>query len=179
MTRGAKSLTAIAVGAVLVVTGIYGWFDEVSILVAGVGLLLCLLGLGGLLSTQSRANLRRPHPAVYGLLVAATAFHVFQNLRMMSADFALGWFLWALLPYSLVLALSFFEGTRRAVIAGVALALVFDAWNLYEVSRSTNSTATLAFIWIPIWNTLIVVPMATFLTWLSMRHRETASSNAP
>jgi hypothetical protein len=78
---------------------------------AGGGLVVSFIGVVGLLSTQSRAKLRRPHAGVYVLLIVAVAFHVFQNLRMMSADFALGWFLWALLPYGLVLALSFFEGT--------------------------------------------------------------------
>src|SRR5256885_770824 len=123
MTRSAKSLTAVASGVLLVVAGIYGWIGEVSIFIAGVGLVISFIGVAGLLSTQSRARLRRPHAAVYGLLIAAIAFHVFQNLRTMSADFALGWFLGALLPYALVLALFFSEGTRRAVIAGAMLAL--------------------------------------------------------
>jgi len=179
MTRGAKSFSAVALGVVLIVAGVYGWLGEVSILAAGVGLLVSLVGVGGLLSTQSRANLRRPHLVVYGILVVAIVFHVFQNLRMMSADFSLGWFLWALLPYSLVLALSFFKGTRRAVIAAGVLALAFDAWSLYEVSRSTSSTAAIAFIWIPLWNTIFVVPIVTFLAWLLMRRRDTPLPDAP
>ena len=177
MTRGAKSFAAVALGVLLIVAGVYGWVDELS--VSAVGLVISLVGVGGLLSTQSRSKLRRPHVAVYGLLIVATAFHVFQNLRMMSPDFAPGWFLWALSPYGLVLVLSFFEGTRRAAIAGAVLALAFDAWTLYEVARSTRSTAVLAFVWAPLWNTIIVVPIATFLAWLVMRRREMASSNAP
>lgn len=179
MTRGAKSLAAVALGVLLILAGIYGLVGQASIFSAGAGLVVSLVGVVGLLSTQSRAKLRRPHLAVAALLIVAAAFHVFQNLRMTSANFALGWFLWALLPYGLVLALSFFEGTRRAVIAGAVFALAFDAWNLYEVVRSTSSTAVLAFIWIPLWNTMIVVPMATFLAWLVMRRRETVLTNAP
>lgn len=178
MTRGAKSFAAVALGVLLIVAGIYGWVGEVSLFLAAAGLVVSLIGVVGLLSTQSRANLRRPHPAVYVLLIVAAAFHVFQNLRMMSANFALGWFLWASAPYGLVLALSFFEGIRRAVIAGGVLALAFDAWNLYVVAQSTSSTAALAFIWIPLWNTIIVVPLATFLAWLVM-HRESVLTNAP
>lgn len=168
-----------ASGVLLVVAGIYGWAGEASILVCAAGLAVSLMGVIGLLSTQSRATLGRPHAAVYVLLIVAVAFHVFQNLRMISADFAPGWFLWALLPYGLVLGLSFFRGTRRAVIAAAVLALAFDAWNFYQVARSTSSTAGLAFIWIPLWNTMIVVPMATFLAWLAIRRRESAPTDAP
>jgi hypothetical protein len=179
MTRSAISLAAVGLGVLLFVAGIYGWVGDDSIFLAGAALVISLMGVVGLLSTQSRTQLRRPHAAVYVLLIVAAAFHVFQNLRMMSVNFAFGWFLWALLPYGLVLALSFFEGTRRAVTAGAVLALAFDAWSLYEVARSTSSTAALAFVWIPLWNTMIVVPMATFLTWLVMRRRQTVLTNAP
>jgi hypothetical protein len=179
MTRATKSFAGVVCGVVLVVAGLFGWFGEVSFLVAGAGLAVLLVGAGGLLSTQSRTQLRVPHPAVWGLLTFAIVFHVFQNLRMMSADFSYGWFLWALLPYGLVLVLSCFQGTRISVIAGAALALAADAWNCYEVARSTSSTASLNFIWIPIWNTIIVVPMATFLAWLLLRRRHPGSANAP
>jgi hypothetical protein len=179
MTRATKSFAAVVCGVVLLVAGLFGWFGEVSFLLAGAGLVMLLGGTGGLLSTQSRTQLRLPHPAVYGVLTLAVVFHVFQNLRMMSADFSYGWFLWALLPYGLVLALSCFEGTRLSVIAGAVLALAADAWNYYEVARSTSSTASLNFIWIPIWNTIIVVPMATFLAWLCLRRRHPGVGNAP
>jgi len=179
MTRATKSFSAVVCGALLIIAGLFGWFSEVSFAFAGFGLLVLLVGAGGLLSTQSRAQLRAPHPAIYGLLTLAIAFHVFQNLTMMSAQFAFGWFLWALLPYGLVLVLSCFEGTRLPAMAGAALALAADAWNYYEVARSTSSTAAINFIWIPIWNTIIVVPMATFLAWLFLRRRHQVSANAP
>jgi hypothetical protein len=179
MTRATKSFTAVAFGVVMLVAGVYGWFGEVSVPLTGIGLLTLLVGAGALLSTQSRAQLRLPHPVVYALLALAVAFHVYQNVTMMSADFSYGWFLWALLPYGLVLVLSCFEGTRLSIIAGAALALAADAWNYYEVARSTSSTAALNFIWIPIWNTIIVVPIATFVAWLLLRRLQPASSNAP
>ena len=179
MTRATKSFSAVACGVLLIVAGLFGWFGDVSFLLAGAGLLVLLVGAGGLLSTQSRAQFRPPHPVVYGLLILAIAFHVFQNLTIMSAHFAYGWFLWALLPYGLVLVLSCFEGTRLSVMAGAALALAVDAWNCYEVARSTSSTVALNFTWIPIWNTIIVIPVATFLAWLVLRRRHEVSANAP
>lgn len=179
MTRATKSLTGVGLGVLLIVAGLYEWLGEVSIPLAGTGLLVLLLGAGGLLSTQSRAQWRAPHRAIYVLLAFAIAFHVYQNLQMLSADFWYGWFLWALVPYGLVLILSFFEGTRLAAIAAAGLALAADAWNYYEVAQSTSSTAGLNFIWMPLWNTIIVVPTATFLAWLILRRRRPVSSDAP
>jgi hypothetical protein len=190
MTRAAKSFAAFAFGAVLFVAGVFAWAGIDSILpVAGIGVLLMLVGAGGLLSTQSRAQVRIPHPLIYGMLALAIAFHVFQNLTMMStdfsyltkvsADFSYGWFLWALMPYGIVLILACFEGTRLSAIAGAALALAHDGWNYYAVAQSTSSTAAINFIWVPIWNTIIVVPVATFMAWLLLRRRHVVSANAP
>ena len=88
MTRATKSFTAVAFGVVMLVAGVYGWFGEVSVPLTGIGLLTLLVGAGALLSTQSRAQLRLPHPVVYALLALAVAFHVYQNVTMMSADFS-------------------------------------------------------------------------------------------
>ena len=180
MTRAAKSFAAFAFGALLFVAGVFAWVGMDSILpVAGIGVLLLLVGAGGLLSTQSRAQVRIPHPLIYGVLALVIAFHVFQNLTMMSTDFSYGWFLWALMPYGVVLVLAFFEGTRLAVVAGAVLALAHDGWNYYAVAQSTSSTAAINFIWIPIWNAIIVVPVATFIAWLLLRRRHEVSANAP
>ena len=178
MTRATMSLGLIATGVALVVAGIYGWFGKASLTLAAAGLVGLLVGIGGLLSTQSRSNLRRPHVAIYCFISVAVAFHVFQNLRV-SSDFALGWFLWGLTPYGLVLALSFFQSVSSAAVAAAVLALIFDAWSLYGVVRSTSSTAVLAFIWVPIWNTIIVVPIATFLAWLWACRRGKVSTDVP
>jgi hypothetical protein len=179
MTRATKSFYAVACGVLLIVAGLFGWFGEVSVLLASAGLLISLFGAAALVSTQSRSQLRAPHPVAYGVLALAIAFHVFQNLTMMSADFAYGWFLWALLPYGLVLVLACFKGTGLSVVAGAALALAADAWNYYEVARSSSSTAAINFIWMPLWNTIIVVPVATFIGWLLLRRRHQVSANAP
>jgi hypothetical protein len=176
VTRATKSVSAVAFGVVLIIAGIYAWFGDVSLELAGVGLLTLLLGVAGLLSTQSRANLTSPHWAVCGVLALAIAFHVYQNVTTMSRDFALGWFLWALSPYALVLVLACFQGTRLPVIAGAALALAADVWNYYLVAQSTSSTAVLNFIWAPIWHTIVVVPIVTFGAWLVLRRRQTSSS---
>jgi hypothetical protein len=180
MSRATKSFVGVVVGVVLIVVGVYGWFGENSILVAGVGLLVSLLGLGALLLTQSRAHITTPQPAVYLPIALAIALHLYENVAKSSTGFSYGWFIWALVPYGLVLALSCFVDTRIPVIAGALLALMLDAWTHYEVFiQPKGSTAALALIWVPLWNTIIVVPMATFLARLLMRQREPLSSNAP
>jgi hypothetical protein len=170
---------AIAAGVLAVVAGIYGWFGEVSIALAGLGLLLCVAGLGALLSTQSSANLTAPHPYVYVPLALAVLLHGYENLGR-SSGVSYGWFLWALLPYGLVLALACFKGTREAAIAGAVVALLLDGLVHYDVFiNPQGSTAALALIWIPIWSTLILVPGATLLARLVIRRRASISSNAP
>ena len=91
VTRANKGLVAIAAGVLAVVAGIYGWFGEVSIALAGLGLLLGVAGLGALLSTQSSANLTAPHPYVYVPLALAVLLHGYENLGR-SSGVSYGWF---------------------------------------------------------------------------------------
>ncbi len=184
MTRAMKSFSAVVCGALLIILALIGWFGEISVFRAGVrialagtGLLVLLVGAGGLLSTQSRARLRPQHHVVYGLLILAIFFHVLQNI-VVAGNFWYGWFLWALLPYGLVLVLSCFEDARLPVIAGAALALAVDAWNWHDLVRSTGSKA-IGFYMMPLWNTLIVVPVATFIARLFLQRRHKVSANAP
>ena len=179
MTRAAKGCAGIAAGVILLVGGIYGWLGEVSFLLAGLGLVVSLIAAGALLSTQSRGDVRTPQLAVCALVGLAVALHGYANLRMISADFSYGWLMWAILPYALALTLACFKGTRVAAIAGAALALIVDAWTYYEVARSTSSTAAIAFIWMPLWDMIIVIPTATFLAWLGLHKRVSERSNAP
>jgi hypothetical protein len=179
VTRATKGLAAIAAGVVALVAGIYGWFGDVSIALAGLGLLVCVVGLGALLSAQSSTNLTAPHPYVYVPLALAVLLHGYENLAR-SSDVSYGWFVWALLPYGLVLALSCFRGTREASIAGGVVALLLDGLVHYDVFvNPQGSTAALALIWIPIWSTLIFVPIATLVARLVIRRRTGTPINAP
>ena len=182
VTRANKSLAAVAAGVLAIVAGIYGWFGfvEVSITLAGVGLLLCVVGLGVLLSTQSSANLTGPHPYVYVPLALGVLLHGYENLAKSSGGFLYGWFVLALLPYGLALALSCFKGTREASIAGAVVALLLDYLvHYYVFVNPQGSTAALALIWIPIWSTLIFVPVATLVARLIIRLQQGISTNAP
>jgi len=177
MTVATKSVGTAAFGVLLIVAGAYGWIGEASLLLMPVGLLVAAFGAGWLLSTQSRATFRRPHPAVCGLLLLAILLHSYGSYRATSDTFSYGFFLWALVPYVLVCVLGCFQGTRVPAIAGATLALTLDAWNYYEVAQSTSSTASLNFLWVPLWNTILVVPIATYASWQFLRKNEL--SNAP
>lgn len=176
MTRANKGLIVVACGMVLFVGAVFGWIGE-SILFLGVSLVLLIFGLGLLISTQSWGQLIAPHPSVYGVLLVAVALHLYENVAKASG-FSYGWFLWALSPYVLVLALSCVPDIKIAALAGGVLALLVDGWTHYEVFvEPKGSTAALALIWMPIWNTLLFVPIATWVTRLVLRHRR--SPNAP
>ena len=179
VTRQIKGCLGVAFGALMIVAGVFAWFGEVSILLAGTGVALLLVGAGVLLSTQSRSQLRSPHPAIYVILGLAVAVHLYGNLTLVSRDFSSGSFLWALLPYGVVLALACFDGTRIPVVAGAALALVADIWTYHGVAVSTSSTAGLAFLWVPLWNAIIVVPAGTFVAWVLVRMRPNNSLERP
>jgi hypothetical protein len=179
MNRATKYFVGVAAGVVLMVAGLYGWFGENSILVAGVGLLVSLGGVVALLITQSRSDLRRPHVGVYLPIGLAIALHLYEHISKSSGGFSYGWLLWALVPYIAVLALSCFVETRVPVIFGAVLALALDAWTHYAVFvEPKGSTAALALIWTPLWNLIIVVPGTTFLARLFLQ-RASVSPNAP
>jgi hypothetical protein len=134
-------------------------------------------GLGMLVSTQSWGKVVAPHPAVYAVVLVAIVLHLYENLAKASG-FSYGWFVWALTPYVLVVALSSVPSTRTAAVAGGIVAVVVDAWTHYEVFIAPKgSTAALALVWIPLWNTLLFVPIATWITFLVLRQRP--SPNAP
>jgi len=167
-------MAVIAAGVLCIVAGIYGWFGEISLALAGLGLLICILGVGVLLSTQSSASLITPHPFVYVPVALAILLHGYENLALSSDGFSTTWLLWALFPYGLVLALSCFEGTRKASIAGAVVALLVDGLVHYDVFISPqSSTAALALIWIPIWNTILFVPVATLIARIIIRRKST------
>src|SRR5690242_18881078 len=139
----------------MIVAGVFAWLGDVSVTLAGVGLIVLLVGAGTLLSTQSRSSVSNPHPAVYAILVIAIAVHAYHHLTSESSP---GFFAWALVPYAVALTIACFRGARIAVAAGAALALALDVWTYYVVAHPTSSTAGLALLWMPLWNAIIVVP---------------------
>jgi len=173
MTRSNKGLTVVASGVGLFSLLVSGVLGGISIFVAPVALLVCIVGIGILLSTQSLNSMTVPHLWVLVAVALAVALHWYIGSQAESAEFSFWFFAWALSPYVMALLLSCFRATRVAAVAGVAAALCVDALTFHSVFiRPTSSTASLALLFAPLWNLLIFVPGATWLAWkLSNRGR--------
>ena len=175
MTREQKGFSLIACGVVAFIAGIYGWLGSASVYGAGMGLLLLVGGVAVVFSAQSLSSMKAPHPAVWVVLTLAAALHLYEGLSRSSSSFSYGWFTWALLPYFLVLVLASFKGTRFPALAGGVVALLVDLWTFREVFiQPKSSTASLALIWMPLWSTILFVPIATLIAWAVSRRRQPA-----
>jgi hypothetical protein len=177
MTRTSKGLIILASGVVLFLLLVYGVFGAISILAAPVALLICIVGIGIVLSTQSLSALALPHPWVLAAVALAVALHLYIGSQAESAEFSFWFLAWALSPYVVALALSCFKATRAAAVAGAVAALCVDGLTFHSVFiRPTSSTASIALLFSPLWNLLIVVPGATWLAW---KLRSRGSAHAP
>lgn len=181
MLASKLALAAFVVGVVAFVAGVYGVAGpEFSIGLAVFGLLALLFGIGHLLSATRPWRLTVPHSFVVGIAVAAAALHAYEYLYKSSGEPSFGFLLWAMIPYFLCLLLSAFPATKVPVIAGGALALAFDLWGHYPVFIvPKGSTAALALLFIPLWSTIIVVPLATLVAWFVLQRRRNSQGNAP
>lgn len=175
------ALTTIAIGVVAFVGGVYGVIGpEYSMLLARLGLLALLCGILFLLLATRPWRLSSPHPYVMGIAVVGAGLHAYEHMYKSSGGPAIGFLLWSMLPYGLCLTLSAFKTTRVLVIAGAALTLAFDLWGHYSVFvNPKGSTAALALLFIPLWSSVIVVPLATFVAWFITQRRRSPQGKAP
>ena len=106
-----------------------------------------------------------------GVILAAVALHLYENaMRTSGSGFTSGWFAWQMVPYVLILILSRFKALVIPVMPASFIVLAMDLITHYEVFISpSSSTAAIMLIWIPLWNTVVIVPAATFITWLVRR----------
>jgi hypothetical protein len=93
-----------------------------------------------------------------GVVAIAVLLHAYVALtEWTNALWAASILLWALFPYAAAVLVAL--ATRRAalgVIPGV-VALLLDVWLVYSVRSSSSSTAAIAFLWMPLWNLIIVL----------------------
>lgn len=176
MIRGRTALIVLAVGVLLFMLALYGQAEHHSPLVAALGLGLLLLGVVlALLSLRGTAFVR-PHPLVLLGTALGVALHGYEQATR-ADTLAVGWLLWALVPYALGLAVSLVPTLRVPAIAGVAVVLLFDLYVHYAVFvNPASSTAALAMIFAPIWSTLVFGPAAMLLAWLVLRRRSAAAA---
>jgi hypothetical protein len=114
------------------------------------------------------------------VVLLAVALHTYVALSQWTATlFSVGVFAWSLAPYALAVLIVVI--TRRPLLGIVpaSLALMLDLYTFLAVRYvSHSSTAALAFLAVPLWNLLLVVPAGAtgaFL-WLKFRH---ANRRAP
>jgi len=157
--------------------GLYG-YDGVSgaLMIGAFGALVSLLSTIALVASAHAGFRLWPHPVVVVVSVLGVGLYAYVHAF---TEIAVGWWLWAAAPYIACLGASCFVATHRAAIAGAATAIIFDAYVHYSVWTSKSSTAVLAYIYGPLWNTLVFVPIAILVAWLVLRQRRAHVHGAP
>jgi hypothetical protein len=119
-------------------------------------------------------------PTMLGLLVLAVAFHVYEALSDWTPSlFSFGVFVWSLAPYAVAVIIAVRTRQPLLGIVPASLALLLDLYTLIVVRYvSHSSTAALAFLALPLWNLVLVVPVGVAGAFLWLRFRN-ANSRAP
>ena len=113
-------------------------------------------------------------PALLCLSFLAVALHVYIGLFEWTVSaFSLAIVVWSLVPYVVCVVMAYATGRPIFGAVPASLALALDAYTFVGVRfLSHSSTAALAYLWVPFWNLVIVLPVgiaAAFL-WVRWRH---------
>ena len=117
------------------------------------------------------------HLLILALLCAAGAWlqwHEHFELSGLSSAWS---FAGAIVPYMLCIIVALRSQSVVPAIAGATLALALDSIAHYDVFVQPNgSTAVLAFLFVPMMTTLVLVPLTILITraWLRRRERREA-----
>lgn len=108
---------------------------------------------------------------IVGICVAAFVFHAYEAATEWGGGrFAFALCVWSLIPYAVALAMAGVSGRPLVGIVSASFALLFDVRTFIDVHRSESSTAVLDYLWTPLWNSMIVVPLSAGVTWMWLRH---------
>lgn len=175
MSASKIALATAAGGVIAFFAGLYGVVGERSLALALVGMIVIVLSLVALAFARRGSRFLAPHSVVVLVSGAALLLHMYEH-SLGSSEISFAWVLWPLLPYVMCLAVSTAAPTRLPAIAGAVTALGFDAIAHYDVFISPKgSTAALALLFVPLWNTLVFAPLAMLAAWLFLRRRGGAS----
>ena len=106
-----------------------------------------------------------------GICAAAALFHAYQAMQGEGIEIAFPLFAWSIVPYMVPVVLAI-TGVRHAIaIVSAACAFAFDLYIFAAVHMSHSSTAAITFLWAPVWNATIVVPVAAGGVWLWFKIR--------
>jgi len=113
-------------------------------------------------------------PALLCLCLLAIALHVYVGLFEWTVSvFSMAIVAWSLVPYVISVVVASATGRQVFGVVPAFLALVLDAYTFIAVRfLSHGSTAALAYLWVPFWNLVIVLPLgiAAALLWVKLRH---------
>lgn len=165
------TLVIIAIGIISFVSGVYGLGSQnFSIIILCLGALFIVGGAISLALAVRPWHLSLPHSFVMGITFIAAGLHAYEQIYQSAGNPSPGYWLWSMMPYALCLVLSSFSYIRISTILGAALSLAFDLWGYYVVFiNPQSSTAALALLFIPLWSTIIVIPLGTYVAWLIIR----------
>lgn len=104
-------------------------------------------------------------------MAAAAILHGYEHSLLTHDQAELGFFLWSMAPYIACLLIFILSTSAIHVISAAAVALLFALFMYYSVVTSDNSTAVLGLPWMPIWNTIIFVPLTMWVTILIVKRR--------
>ena len=116
-------------------------------------------------STLGGMNARR---AMWLITIAicaiAVGFHAFSASRSWNgAIFVVIVAGWSLAPYFAAVLVGLLNKRPLIGVVASAVALALDVHTYFNVRGSESSTAALDFLWMPVWNLLLVVPAVTFV----------------
>jgi FtsH-binding integral membrane protein len=118
------------------------------------------------------------HPYLVLVVALAALLHIYQ-FAFVFADVpllgVLALTIWALTPYVLCLIIASISVSRIPAAVGASGALFFDVAMHIDVITSKSSTAGIGFMFMPLWNLVLIAPFAMLMAWLAVRAR---SSNA-
>ena len=180
MTQRAIGILAVAVGVAAFFAGVFGLAGERSMFLFAAGIAILVSGAVVLVYAGRNVAMVPPHFSVIAITAIGAALHAYASLWQATGGPSLGFFLWGLTPYFLCLFVAMSSKSPTPASVGAVIALLFDLLAHYSVFvHPTSSTAALALVVTPLWNTLVFAPLGILVTWLTLRRRGQISEAAP
>ena len=128
---------------------------------------------------------QRRYAYICVIVALALALHGYENLTEWrrsaspgAAYWALGVFLWAMTPYALCAIVARLSVYAVPANVGISVAFLFDLGMHHEIAASTSSTRGLGYIFMPLWNLILLAPLSMlFIQWVLKKSRP--NENAP
>jgi hypothetical protein len=102
-----------------------------------------------------------------GVVAFGLIIHVYTYIFKAQNKFdfeTFGFLLMALMPYIICLIIILTKNNSVMPLTGSILPLLIDTFTYYSVFiKPSSSTASLALLWMPIWNMLLILPLGLLI----------------